>query len=173
MAFQVEDGTGKADANSYASVADADTYATDRANAAWLAADNADKQAALIRATASLDASYGQRFTGWRVKGRGQALAWPRYEAYDHEDELIPSNSVPPEIVRATIELAFRELTTPGSTSPDLERGGQIKRVKAGSVEVEYADSASAETTYTIVQGILGTLLSSPSSSLVGYAVRR
>jgi hypothetical protein len=59
MGIVVEDGTGIADANSYASEDDADNYFEDRANDTW-ATSTADKEAALIRASASLDAIYGQ-----------------------------------------------------------------------------------------------------------------
>lgn len=51
MALIVEDGTGLADAESYLSVADADTYHADRNNEAWQDYSTAEKEAALRKAT--------------------------------------------------------------------------------------------------------------------------
>jgi hypothetical protein len=79
---------------------------------------------------------------------------------------------VPIEIVHATIEAAVRELATPGSLAPDLERGGAIKSLRAGSVGIEYMGNAPAETIFTLIDGILSGLLGSRSSSLVGVSSR-
>ena len=56
MALIVEDGSGLSGANSYASTAQADTYASDRGLTAWTG-DTATKEAALIRATDYLEAT--------------------------------------------------------------------------------------------------------------------
>jgi hypothetical protein len=42
---------------------------------------------------------------------------------------------------------------------PDLDRGGTIKSVKAGSVSVEYAANAQANTTFQLIDGILAPLI--------------
>lgn len=55
MAIIVAPDTGY---NSFLSVADADTFHTDRNTAAWLASDSASKAAALIRASDYIDANY-------------------------------------------------------------------------------------------------------------------
>lgn len=173
MTIVVEDGTGLPNANSYVSEADADAYATDRGHTDWV--DSAeDKEAALIRATAAIDAIYGYKFSGWRVNGRDQALEWPRTGAYDREENVVVDDSVPVEVEHATVEAAIRELASPGSMMPDLERGGDIRRLKAGSVEVEYAATAAATTTRQIIDGILAPLFGTGVvASFVGRAVRR
>lgn len=158
MALEVEDGTGKANAESYISVADCVTYC-DARGLTFSSGATADQEAALRRATAAIDALYGSRFPGVRLNGRSQALQWPRSDAYDVDSEQIASDEIPMEVTRATCEFAVRELAEPGSTQPDLERGGAIRALKAGSVSIEYAGNATARTVYSIVDGILSTLL--------------
>jgi len=165
MTIVVEDGTGLSNANSYVSGDDLTTYAEDRA-ITLASTDDDTIEAALVRATAAIDGGYRMSFPGYRVQGRDQALEWPRLAAYDYEDILIDSTSVPDEIVQATCEAAIRELTDPGSMTPDLERGGFIRRMKAGSVEIEYGGNNN-QTDYTIIDGIMskiigGTVSTSP-----------
>lgn len=171
MTIIVEDGTGVAGANSYASETDADAYFEARANATWEDSDE-DKEAALVRGTAAIEAKYGSRYPGTRVSGRSQALGWPRTGATDADDEEIADDEIPQEIIDAVCEAALRELLVPGSMMPDLKRGGAIRRFKAGSVEVEYAGNASATTAYTLIDGILSKLLGSAPASFIGTAVR-
>lgn len=194
----VEDGTGLANSNSYVSLADATTYFTNVMNAAWTtdASGNAfstDQQAAaLIRTTMWIDGNYRGRYPGYRVMGRTQALEWPRVGAYTFDPDngrsnayagnefyqssqylygynYIASNVVPREIARAVCEGAVRELGSPGILAPDLKRGGAIRRVKAGSVEVEYEAGADANTMFQTIDLILASLLmnGSPYSSRV------
>ncbi len=149
MALVLEDGTGLANANSYASEATLGTYADDRG----LTLASGDAEAALIRASQWLDSTYRSRFQGYRVRERAQALEWPRFSVYDASGFLVDSDSVPVEIVSATCEAAIRELTEAGSLAPDLDRGGQIKELGAGSVRIVYGDNAPTSTTYTAING--------------------
>src|SRR6185436_4655409 len=126
----VEDGTGLSDANSYVSEDDADTYFDDRGNTTWGTSTD-DKEAALIHATAAIDALYRYRFTGYKTNMRDQALEWPRTASYDAQGNLV--EGVPVEIVQATCEAAYRELQEAGSMAPDLSRGGDVRRLQAGS----------------------------------------
>ncbi|HWV44124.1 DnaT-like ssDNA-binding protein [Pseudorhodoplanes sp.] len=158
MALEVEDGTGKSGAESYVSVADAASYC-DARGLMFSTGETVAKEAALRRATTAIDALYGSRFPGARLNGRAQALQWPRTDAYDADGEEIASSEIPDEVIKATCEFAVRELAEPGSTMPDLERGGAIRALRAGSVSIEYAGNATARTVYSIVDGILATLL--------------
>jgi hypothetical protein len=73
-----EDGTGKADANTYAEVADGDAYHLGHLYAsAWQNATEDQKAAALVMATRLIDAEY--QFGGWKAMS-GQALQWPRMD---------------------------------------------------------------------------------------------
>jgi len=176
MTLIVEDGTGKADAESYVSVADAVTYASNR-GLTFPGTDVPGSEAALRRATAYLDNTYRTRFTGYRTHRRDQALEWPRVGAYvyipnnssdmayaggyDPAYDYINDNVIPIEIINATCEAAVRELATPGVLAPDLDRGNAVKRLKAGSVEIEYGAAASATTAFQAIDLALSGLLRS------------
>lgn len=152
----VEDGTGLADANAYASEDAADTYFDDRADTDWSSSSN-DAEAALIRATQALDILYRTRYPGTRMNGRSQGLEWPRADATDVNGYTIAEDEIPIEVIEATCELAKRERTTPGSAMPDLERA--VRMVQAGSVQVEFAANAAQQTLYQIVDGIMSNLV--------------
>jgi hypothetical protein len=149
MPITVEDGTGMAGADAYVAIADVVAYAASRGLA--FPEPLQDREQAIVRATAYLDARYGGAFTGQRLRLREQALAWPRSGAVDAEGVAIAIATVPREIKAATCEAAIRERGTPGGLAPDLERGGAIKSLQAGSVQIVYADGA---TPLTVMQAI-------------------
>lgn len=161
----VEDGTGLSTANAYCSEATLDTYCDDRG----ITLASGDAEAALVRATAYIDQTYRNRFQGYRVRYRAQALEWPRALVYDASGFLVPSDAVPVEIVQATCEAAIRELTEAGSLAPDLDR--EVRELQAGSVRLVYGANAKAQTTFQIIDGILAGLLGS-TSSITGRTVR-
>src|SRR5678816_1654927 len=88
-----EDGSGLANANAYADVAEGDAYheghlyATD-----WTAASGATKAAALVMATRLIDAYY--QFRGFKAHD-AQALQWPREFARDDDALSLPGVFVP------------------------------------------------------------------------------
>lgn len=170
MALTVETGAGLAQADSYVSVADFDAYFLARYSPDLNIDDNA-KERALRRATKWVDAEFRARFPGCKRIGRLQGLEWPRSNAADRERYAIDAYTVPKEIVEATCEAAQRELTEEGSLAPDQERGGSIKRIKAGSVEIEYGADAINGTTRPVIEGILAPILCQ-ASAIVGRAVR-
>ncbi len=106
--FVVEDGTGLSTANSYLSVADADTYHNNVTRSDdWSGATAAVKQNALIAATQYLDIRYQGRWRGYR-NTRSQALAWPRYSVEDDDGYLLDSASLPQKLEDACAEMALR-----------------------------------------------------------------
>lgn len=174
MPLTVEDGTGLAGADAFVSLAYVDAYHTARGNAAWTG-DDADKEAAIRRATFFLSNSY--RWQGYKRNGRSQALAWPRYDVVDLEGWGVPFDAVPQEIKDATAEVALRELATPGAMTPDVTLADKVKREKVGPIEVEYANvSTGAEASrpvLMIVRDLIAPLLARVGRSpLVGSAVR-
>ena len=71
-----EDGSGLANANSYASAADGDAHHEGHLYATpWTAATLANKEKALVMATRVIDAAY--QFHGCKTSDE-QALQWPR-----------------------------------------------------------------------------------------------
>jgi hypothetical protein len=176
MALILEDGSGILLANSYARDTTYEDYCDDRG----YTIPSGDAETALVRGTMFVD-SYRARFPGYRTKQRLQGLEWPRVGAYTtvpsagreypypyqngvpnyqfYGVSYIASNEIPIEIIYATYEAALREQQVPGSMQPDLERGGMVKSLKAGSVEIVYMDGATPKSTTQLIDGILSGLL--------------
>ena len=178
MTLIVETGEGLSTAESYVSVVDAGAYAAARGLAFNVTGAPAIALAeqALRRATSWLDATYGSRFTGYRV-AEDQALVFPLSGLVDRQGYAVASDAVPRQIIYATIEAAVRELATPGSLSPDVVPGKVKKRVRVeGAVEVEYAVGSGGASSQVpvigIINGILAPLLGTATSPYVGRAVR-
>jgi hypothetical protein len=127
-----EDGSGLANANSYADVAEADAfheahlYATD-----WTGASAGNKAAALVFATRLIDAHY--QFRGFKAHDT-QALQWPREFARDDDalrvsgvgglmsrSEYFESDSIPKVLRDATIETARELIKADRTENPDGE----------------------------------------------------
>jgi hypothetical protein len=168
VALVVEDGTGLAGANSYVSEAEFEAYCDNRA----ITLATGDEDGALIRATQFIDGEYRLRFPGTRLNGRAQALEWPRKDAVDQFGDDIDDDEVPIEIKNATCEAAVRELADPGSLSPDLERGGKIKELQAGSVDIVYTDNAPAETIFSIIDKALSGIVGKRSNTSSSFFLR-
>ena len=164
MAFQVEDGTGLADANSYLSVTDADSYIEDHGDSAtWSAATDASKQEALRLATQYLDIRYATKWIGARGD-EDQSLAWPRASAEDYDGYAIDDESVPSLIEDATAELALRVID--GDTLyDDIDEPGTIKSesVTTGPIteRTEYIGGKSQVKRYPLIDGMIRPLISS------------
>ncbi len=141
---------GAADANSFVTRAEADTYLDAQLNtsAAWTGTD--DKDRALIQATGILSA-----LTDWigTKLTTTQALAWPR-DAAVNPDEAQPvetkirtpvyfaTDVIPWRVKHATIELALA-LRRAGTDNPFGDQAAlNVKREKTGPLETEYFTSA-------------------------------
>ena len=128
-----EDGSGMADANSYANVADADAYFDGHLYAtAWSAATTPNKEKALVWATRLIDSQF--QFNGSRSTS-SQALQWPRQECPDPDeggavvsliwwraDRCVASDVVPKAVADATCEMA-RELVIVDRTAAPAGEG--------------------------------------------------
>ena len=153
-----EDGTGVAGANGYVTMEECAAYALAH-GLTFTTSPSTTGETAIIRATAYIDAVYRMRFVGYKTHGRDQVLEWPRTGVLDSQYFPIANNEIPIEIKNATCECAVREFAVPTSLMPDLERGGQIRRLQAGSVAIDYGANASAITTFRTIDGILGNLI--------------
>lgn len=140
MAIVVEDGTAKSDAESYASVADADTYLAARGYTLWAnEMSEAEKEQALRRATDYMEQAYTTRWTGYR-KTTTQALVWPRYDVprpdvYDGRlTSYVEDDVVPVEVRNACCLLAFKSAS--GELAPDLDQ--PVIEETVGPITVRY-----------------------------------
>tara|TARA_R110000744_G_scaffold30928_4_gene73050 strand:+ start:710 stop:1216 length:507 start_codon:yes stop_codon:yes gene_type:complete len=151
MALVVEDGSGKSNANSYISQADATTYFTNHDNpTAWSGLSSALKDAALLYATVTLDGMWD--FTG-TVTTSTQALAWPRDGVWDEEGRNLAANAIPQRIKDAECELALLHTSDPLNAS--YARSGAIEEERVGPILTRYFDRASMEAALPIIRRII------------------
>ncbi len=155
---------GGADANSYATAAVADAYFADR-NPAWDGFDAAAKDQALIRATQWLDATYRDRWPGERLNGRGQALEWPRSNAYDINGHLLPTDEIPIEVIHAQCEAALSEAASPGGLTPEVKGDKVLIGVDSLRWQVTGTGADAQRPQPVIVDDILGSLIGKRSAT--------
>ena len=143
----VEDGTGKSDAESYVSLADANAYHEVHGNSSWAALSDEAKEAALRYATRWLDGKY--RWRGAVLNGE-QALGWPREDATDDEGRTL--EGVPNRVKAAANEMALAHVEQPVNETV----GARVVREKVDVIEVQYADQSGNEgQRYPIVDALL------------------
>jgi hypothetical protein len=171
---------GSASADSYATVAEANTHFIARGITTWTGTDTV-KENALRRATTYLDNQYRGRFVGIAAT-QTQALAWPRtdgnrdpwhlsftYPLVDINGFQIAIDAVPTQIKNACIEVALLALTGV-SLEPTLTRGGAIKSIgkSVGPLrkDITYVDGAPVVDRYLVIEGLLrGLVTSTPGAS--------
>lgn len=177
-----EDGTGKVDANSYASVDDCEEYHDGHLySTAWETASAEQKVVALVMATRVIDAEY--QFGGVRARIE-QALQWPRSDCRDPDGGMasfgadnaarvaargivpgtgetirlvsaewfIPSNVVPKALVEATCELARELLIVNRTAAPE---GEGLKYYNTGTTQTGYHKSDKRPIIPAVVQAML------------------
>jgi len=150
----VEDGSIVANANTYIDVAFVDTYATDHGNTTWGAGTADEKTASILNSMIYVE---DKPFKGYPTTG-DQSLVWPRYDV-DLYGWPVLSDEIPARLKAAQAEASMRAIS--GELSPDLKRGGAVKRRKVDVIETEYFDGASATTTYQVIDQLLKPLLKS------------
>lgn len=159
MSLITEDGSARADAESLCSVAQADTYHAGRANSSWASLTTLEKEASLRRATDYMTI-YRLKWKGVRVSST-QALDWPRYDVrledvgFGRYTTLVPSNTVPAEVVKATAEMALKAAAS--ELAPDIER--VVIEETIGPITTKYAPGAAPYVRYRSVDLLLAALL--------------
>lgn len=161
MALVTEDGTAKVNSESYATVAAADTRLAAQGLTNWAPLTTAEKEQALRRSTNYMTQAYRSRWAGWRTTAT-QALDWPRYDVCI-DRWTIASTTVPPEVVAACIDLAFKAAA--GDLAEDLTRG--VVREKVGPLETEYDRTSPQSVRYRSIDMALAPLLTRTSATLV------
>jgi hypothetical protein len=162
--FEVEDGTGKSDANAYISTAWADQYWEDHDDSnfttVWTAMS--DPEMAIRMATQYLDSIYKERWKG-KKKLSTQALSWPRSYVADRNDYTLPNDELPVALMAACAELAIRHENEDEGLFPDLDEGGIVEAysVRAGPVSesTRWMTGRSEYKQYSLVDGLLEDLL--------------
>jgi hypothetical protein len=150
MALVIQDDLGtKTDANSYVSVAEFDTYWTDRDNQEALAIVN--KDAVLIKATDYIETVYYGKWKGTRYTTT-QNTEFPR--VIDGENVGIPTR-----LKNACFELAFK--ANSGNLLTDIQQ--RIVKEKVAVIETTYSEYSDQLTQYTTVYNLLREYLKNDS----------
>lgn len=141
MAVTIVATAGSATANSFVTLAEAETYMDGRLNStAWSGDTDANKNIALVEATRELDV---MDYTGYRVTDT-QALSWPRQWATDPDDPVtgyFDTDEIPTRLKNATCELAFQFLAAGTTDVAALDSATNVKRSKVDVLETEYFSS--------------------------------
>ena len=153
MALILDATVGGASANTYITLAAAETYFESRLDiTAWDAATDDDKNRALATATRLLDSMYVWASV---AATEAQRLHWPRTFMLDAKRrDTIGSTVIPEELGFATAELANTLLVSDRTLDSDVETQGLTKLV-AGSVELEFKDSVFAKIIADIVVNLI------------------
>lgn len=142
----------------YGTLEDANEYHAARGNARWAASTDDYRLAALVRASQALDGLYGPRFPG-TVANAAQELLWPRKDL-TFRGASVPVTEVPVPVIRATYELALRELVSPGSIAPDLPAGPQKVLTEVKGIKWTVVGGAGfVRAVLPLVEGMLEELL--------------
>lgn len=178
MTVTVVATAGAADANSYLTVAAADTLANLYLGTLnWASASTDNKGRALIMATRYLDEL---SYVGSKASST-QALLWPRTEA-ECGDWSYTSSEIPQPIKQATFDLAeyllgdSNVLSGTGAGSSELIPGipnANLKRARVDVIDVEFNQTGQAEAKNALnvvphLKQVLGCLCLSGSTSSVG-----
>lgn len=149
----IEDGTGAPDsgANSYVTVAEADTYMACRGRTEWADIASATRITHLINATYAMEATFR---TLWKGKKRlsdddpddptandplTQALAWPRKDVVDEDGAEVDRTTIPELVKTIQMEIAWH-VSQGNEIVPDTVAASDrsLKREKLGPLETEY-----------------------------------
>lgn len=140
----LEPTPGAPDADTYADLDEFDAYATSRVPSLewYVTATDPQKEAALVGSARLLD-SY-LVWTGLASSGT-QSMAWPRVGMYNRNGFAIPTDEIPAALKNAQSEWAL-QLGAGDLLSDNDAAKKNVKRVKAGSVEVEFQDTDVSST---------------------------
>lgn len=156
----VEDGTGKSDANTLASLAAAKAYWDGRGSDYSAYTDDV-LNTALVRASAFLANAF--LWQGIKVNQRAQTMPFPRTGVFDREGWNVLQNEIPREVIAACCEIALYEAGTPGAMNPNVVLAEKVTSEQVGPIKVEYANAfLSAESSrpvLTIVADLIDQFL--------------
>lgn len=140
MPVVVDATPGSPTANSYATLAEANSYHETHPHAsAWAGTEDA-KNRALVTATRLLDENF--RWFGWPATSNVQVLGFPRSGLYYRDGwRAIPVTVIPQELKDATSELARHLLTSDVTAESDIDTQG-ITALTAGPVSLQFSGAA-------------------------------
>jgi hypothetical protein len=147
MAVTIDATVGSADANSYITLAEAETYMEGRLNVdLWDAATDATKDIALVEAQRWLTP---MGWVGERTDGT-QALSWPRQWAFDPDSPIqdyFDTDVIPVRVKDAQAELALQFIKAGTTDIAALQPAGDgIIEERVDVIAVRYESSTMRPT---------------------------
>lgn len=124
----------------YGSAAAFETYHEARGRTISASWTDAVIEAALLVSSEWLDGKYSNVWSGYATDGFTQVRQWPRTTAVTNTfpQYVFSTSEIPDNVVYATYEAAFRELTTSGSLQKDFTPSKYNKVSISGATSVEY-----------------------------------
>ena len=172
--LNVEDGTGLSNADSYASLAEANLYHANHGNVDWSDIDATTKEQLLRKATDYMVAQYRLQYAGYR-RYSTQSLDWPRL--YVPLIDSLSANVFPQyvdfDIVPVTVKNACAELALKAYTAilmQDLTQG--VIREKVDVIEVEYDKFSPQQTRYEQIDAMLSVFFKQQGNDMSRSLVR-
>jgi len=144
-------------ADSYTSVAAADTYHMARGNELWGNADGTTREVALVRACDYLERGYGRLWQGARTTLE-QRLSFPRFGIGN-----LRSTEIPSWMIEAQCEAALLELKRPGCLSESWNEGGSLAGEREGEISKSYRPGIETLRKFPPIYGILAPHIRNPS----------
>lgn len=140
MAVTIVATSGSASANSFVTLAEANTYMEARLNSTlWDAATDDSKNRSLVEATRELCNLTWQGYAA----DDSQALVWPREWVTDPDSPTLDyyeSTEIPTRLKNATCELAFQFIKAGTTDVAALDSTDGVVRKKVDVLETEYAE---------------------------------
>lgn len=168
MAFVVEDGTAKPNANSFADLATIRAYAADRGiDLSAPGTSDAALQALAVKATDYL-ASFAKQYVG-QPTTITQALPWPRTGVINSDGTAFPDNDIPDALVNACCQLCIEENNGVNlQRTSDYGASGFVVRSKVDVIETQFSEriGTSKAPLMPAVDRWLDTLLAPRASGL-------
>lgn len=131
MALTIVATAGAVDANSYCTLAEAETYFEKRLHKTdWSGASTGDKNMALAWATSILDET--MNWYGWAMT-ETQALRWPRIGLASPDGWTISSTTIPQFLKNATAEFAMHLIAEDRLADPDTMG---FKQIAVSSIQI-------------------------------------
>jgi hypothetical protein len=164
----IEDGSIVSGANSYASVAQARAFATNRG--VELSSDNDVVASMLIQATDYLE-TFACQYQGEKVDGLEQSLEWPRSGVVIHGKELAET-SIPELLVKAQLQ-AVLAVKAGIALLPNYSARDFVIKEKVGELETQYANplSVGMQPKLSSVESLLAPLFG--SCDFIGFRTER
>lgn len=157
MALVVEDGTIVSGADSYVSLAEAETYVTSFTSSStdWSVLLDPAKEVLLRRAFQHLETRYAGRWSG-DVRDWDQPNSWPRIGATRADNRFICESEIPTELKNAQVEfaLALSKGQDPDATQEAGSGAKSSESLSVGPISISDSFAGSNNQLPVVTKGV-------------------